>query len=83
MQLKRKYDSFFPDQVSCSPQSSHLKTSWMTKMSLPLKLTSISGQAYLLLVVVVGVVVGVVVVVVVSSIVVVGVSVGAGEGSGQ
>ena len=61
----------------------------MTKMSFPIKSTSISGQAYLLSVVVfaavvVGVASAVIVAVVVSSIVVVvGSSVGSGEGSDQ
>ena len=61
----------------------------MTKMSFPIKSTSISGQAYLLSVVVsaavvVGVASAVIVAVVVSSIVVVvGSSVGSGDGSDQ
>ena len=89
MQLKRQYDSFAPDQVSSSPHSSQWRTSCMAKMSFPIKSTSISGQAYLLPVVVTAaVVVGlapavVVAVVVFSIVVVVGSSVGSGEGSGQ
>ena len=78
MQLKRKHDFFFRDQITSSPQSSQLRTFCMTKMSLPKKSMSISGQAYMLSAVVI-----VVLAVVVVVVVVVGSSVGSGEGSGQ